>query len=114
MWSGLWVVGGGGSAPLTSLSHPPLPTTHSPQPSMPKPSTLQLLLRGKGAHADTVACVSGLGPELAGKRVVGIEHTIWQLLAHMNYWMDYELRSIAGPDVPYPEHAAEGRPTTAA
>src|SRR5262245_18825793 len=28
----------------------------------------------------------------------------------MNYWMDYELRSIAGPEVPYPEHAAESWP----
>jgi uncharacterized damage-inducible protein DinB len=74
-------------------------------------NTLQLLLRGKGAHADTVACVSGLGPELAGKRLAGIEHTIWQLLVHMNYWMDYELRSIAGPEVPYPEHAAASWPS---
>ncbi len=30
----------------------------------------------------------------------------------MNYWMDYELRSIAGPEVPYPEHAAESWPNT--
>jgi len=75
------------------------------------PTTLQLLLRGKGAHADTVACVSELGPELAGKRLAGIEHTIWQLLVHMNYWMDYELRSIAGPEVPYPEHAAASWPS---
>jgi len=79
---------------------------------MPKPSTLQLLLHGKGAHADTVASVSGLSPELAGKRPVGIEHTIWQLLVHMNYWMDYELRSIVGPEVPYPEHAADSWPNT--
>jgi uncharacterized damage-inducible protein DinB len=73
-------------------------------------TTLQLLLHGKGAHADTVACVSGLRPELAGRRITGIEHTIWQLLVHMNYWMDYELRSIAGPEVTYPEHAAESWP----
>jgi len=79
---------------------------------MPKPSTLQLLLRGKGAHADTVSCISGLSPELGGKRLAGIEHSIWQLLVHMNYWMDYELRSIAGPEVAYPEHATESWPNT--
>ena len=28
------------------------------------------------------------------------------MLWHLNYWMDYELRSITGPEVPYPEHAA--------
>jgi uncharacterized damage-inducible protein DinB len=73
-------------------------------------NTLQLLLRGKGAHADTVGCVSGMNPEIAGQRIPGIEHTIWQLLVHMNYWMDYELHSIAGPEVPYPEHAAVSWP----
>ena len=75
------------------------------------PTTLQLLLRGKGAHADPVACISGLTPQLAGERLTGIEHTIWQLLVHMNYWMDYELRSIAGPEVLYPEHAAASWPS---
>lgn len=75
-------------------------------------TALQLLLRGKGAHADTIGCVSGLSPEIAGRRIPGIEHTIWQLLVHMNYWMDYELRSIAGPEVRYPEHAAESWPNS--
>ena len=71
---------------------------------------LQDLLRGRGAHIDPVASLSGLGVEPAGRRLAGVEHTIWQLVWHMNYWMDYELRSIAGPEVPYPDQAAASWP----
>jgi len=63
------------------------------------------LLRGKGAHADPVACFEGLTLELAGRRLPRTQQSIWQMLWHLNYWMDYELRSIAGPEVSYPEHA---------
>ena len=97
---------------INSRPDPLHPIPYTLLPVTPMATTLQLLLRGKGAHADTVACVSGLSPELAGKRLAGIEHTIWQLLVHMNYWMDYELRSIAGAEVPYPEHAAHSWPDT--
>ncbi|HTO72765.1 MAG TPA: DinB family protein [Gemmatimonadales bacterium] len=69
-------------------------------------SVLEALLRGFGAHADPVASFDGLTLEQAGARPAGIEQSIWQLLWHLNYWMDYELRSIRGPEVPYPEHAA--------
>lgn len=75
---------------------------------------LQELLRGQGSHADPVAIVSGLSPELAGRPLAGAQHTIWQLVWHLNYWMDYELRSLAGPEVPYPEHAAESWPLSSA
>lgn len=81
---------------------------------------LRDLLRGRGAHADPVACVLALPAELAGRRLPGAEHTIWQLVWHMSFWMDYELRSLAGPEVPYPERAAlswpatDGPPTAAA
>lgn len=66
---------------------------------------LKELLRGRGAHVDPVASITGLGADLVGRRLAGVDHTIWQLVWHMNYWMDYELRSITGPEVPYPEHA---------
>ncbi len=65
---------------------------------------LRDLLHGRGAHADPVACVEGIPFELAGRALAGAPHTIWQLVWHMNYWMDYELRSLAGPEIPYPEH----------
>ncbi|MBK7350107.1 MAG: DinB family protein [Gemmatimonadales bacterium] len=73
---------------------------------------LRDLLRGRGSHADPVACVLELPADLAGRQVPGVEHTIWELVWHMSYWMDYELRSLAGPEVPYPERADLSWPET--
>lgn len=72
------------------------------------------LLYGKGAHSNSVACVEDLPLELAGRRVEGFPHSIWQMIGHMNYWMDYELRRIAGEGPKYPEHAAESWPAVPA
>jgi uncharacterized damage-inducible protein DinB len=72
------------------------------------------LLRGKGAHADPVACVEDVLVELAGQQVAGFPHSIAQLLFHMNYWMDYELQRIRGQRPKYPEHNAESFPTASA
>ncbi|MFZ3265634.1 MAG: hypothetical protein WA172_16630 [Terriglobales bacterium] len=58
--------------------------------------TLRELMCGQGAHVDPVACVEDLSAELAARRVQGYPHSIWQIVLHMNYWMDYELRKIAG------------------
>jgi uncharacterized damage-inducible protein DinB len=65
------------------------------------------LLHGKGAHADPVACIEDLSAELAAHRLEGFPHSIGQLVFHMNYWMDYELRRIRGERPVYPEHASE-------
>jgi len=74
------------------------------------------LLHGKGAHADPMACVEDLTPELASQQVAGFPHSIGQLVFHMNYWMDYDLRRIRGEKPPYPSHNSESfadRPTPA-
>jgi uncharacterized damage-inducible protein DinB len=68
------------------------------------------LLRGKGAHADPIACVEDLPAEIAVKRVDRFPHSISQLVFHMNYWMEYELRRIRGEKPKYPEHNAESFP----
>lgn len=73
-------------------------------------SALADLLRGLGAHVDPRACVDDLSWELAGRRVIHHPHTIWQLLGHLIYWMDHELRCIEGPEVPLPAHADESWP----
>ena len=65
------------------------------------------LLRGKGAHADPIACVEDISAELAARQVAGFPHSIGQLIFHMNYWMSYELQRIRGEKPDYPEHAAE-------
>jgi uncharacterized damage-inducible protein DinB len=73
-------------------------------------SALTELLHGKGVHADPLACVEDLSAELAGRTVAGFPHSIGQLVFHMNYWMDYELRRIRGQRPAYPEHSSEAFP----
>jgi uncharacterized damage-inducible protein DinB len=68
------------------------------------------LLHGKGAHADPIACIEDLSAELAARQVEGFPHSIGQLVFHMNYWMDYELRRIRGERPAYPEHSTESFP----
>jgi uncharacterized damage-inducible protein DinB len=68
------------------------------------------LLHGKGAHADPLACVEDLSAELAARYAEGFPHSIGQLVFHMNYWMDYELRRIRGLKPAYPEHNSESFP----
>ena len=65
------------------------------------------LFRGKGAHVDPVACVEDISAEVAARQVAGVPHSIGQLVFHMNYWMDYELRRIRGERPAYPEHNSE-------
>jgi uncharacterized damage-inducible protein DinB len=69
-------------------------------------STLTELLYGKGAHANPIGCVEDLPANLASRTIEGFPHSIWQLVNHMNYWMDYELHRIAGACPTYPEHAS--------
>jgi len=71
------------------------------------------LLRGKGAHADPVACVEDLSADTAARHVEGFPHSIGQLVFHMNYWMNYELCRIRGERPAYPEHASESFPPAA-
>lgn len=68
------------------------------------------LLHGRGAHTDPLACVDGLTPEAAGRVPAESPHSIWQLLWHMNYWLDYDLRRIRGEAPPYPAHNDESFP----
>jgi uncharacterized damage-inducible protein DinB len=69
------------------------------------------LLRGKGAHADPIACVEDLSAALAARRAAGFPHSVGQLVSHMNYWMEYELRRIRGKRPVYPEHNSETFPS---
>lgn len=74
----------------------------------PVPSrALTELLHGKGSHADPLACIEDLSAELAARQIQGFPHSIGQLVFHMNYWMDYELRRIRGERPAYPEHNSE-------
>ncbi len=70
------------------------------------------LLRGKGSHVDPVACVEDVPAELAERHIEGFPHSIADLVFHMNYWMNYELKRIRGEKPRYPEHNAESFPST--
>jgi uncharacterized damage-inducible protein DinB len=74
--------------------------------------TFRELLRGKKAHVDPVASLADVPAAVAGKTVAGYPHSVWQIVGHMNYWMDYEMRRIAGERPAYPEHAIESWPTS--
>src|SRR5215475_2252786 len=81
-----------------------------PHPTVMMDSTYRLLLRGKGAHADPIAILADVPASSAGRLMEGYPHSIWQIVGHMNYWMQYELDRIAGKKPPYPEHAIESWP----
>jgi uncharacterized damage-inducible protein DinB len=76
-------------------------------------TVLAELIYGKGAHTEATAIVEGVSVELAGALPAGAPNSIFQLVSHINYWVDYELRRLAGQDPAYPEHAAESWPGTA-
>jgi uncharacterized damage-inducible protein DinB len=73
-------------------------------------TTLRKLVYGKGAHVDPIACVEDISAQLAARTVAGYPHSIWQIVEHMNYWMDYDLGKIAGENRPYPNKAIESWP----
>ena len=68
------------------------------------------LLHGKGAHVDPIACVEDVSAELAERRIKSFPHSIADLVFHMNYWMNYELKHIRGEKPNYPAHNSETFP----
>jgi uncharacterized damage-inducible protein DinB len=74
--------------------------------------SLTELLRGKGAHVDPIACIEDVDVNLAQYRIEPFLHSIADLVFHMNYWMNYELKRIRGEKPKYPEHNAESFPST--
>lgn len=75
---------------------------------------MQELVTGKGAHADVLACVLGISAATAGEAVARFPQTIYGLVWHAAYWMDYEVQRIEGPAPPYPAHAEASWPETKA
>ena len=68
------------------------------------------LLRGRGAHADPIACVEDISVDVAARQVAEFPHSIGQLVFHMNFWMNYDLRRMRGERPKYPNHNAESFP----
>jgi uncharacterized damage-inducible protein DinB len=74
-------------------------------------STLRELVYGRGAHVDPIACLEDAPVELAARTVAGYPHSIWQIVEHMNFWMEYDLGKIAGEDRSYPDKAIDSWPS---
>ena len=72
--------------------------------------TLGHALRGEGAHVEVSAALDGMDWRIAGRRVPGAPHTVFQLLNHMIYWQDMFLQRLTGAHAPSPAHAAIGWP----
>jgi uncharacterized damage-inducible protein DinB len=70
------------------------------------------LLEGRGAHADPLVCIEDLAADLASCRPAGFTHSIAEIVAHVNYWMEYDMKRMRGAPDPYPEHAAESWSST--
>ena len=69
------------------------------------------LLEGRGAHADPLACIDDLTADSASRKPVGFTHSIFDLVAHLNYWMEYDMKRMRGAADPYPVHASESWPS---
>jgi len=82
----------------------------TPKTELMSDTMLRELVYGKGAHVDPIACVEDIPAEIASRTVAGYPHSIWQIVEHMNYWMDYDLGKIAGENRPYPDKAIESWP----
>jgi uncharacterized damage-inducible protein DinB len=72
--------------------------------------TIRELVYGKGAHVDPMACVEDISAALASRTLAGYPHSIWQIVEHMSYWMEYEVRRVSGEGPRYPDHAIESWP----
>jgi uncharacterized damage-inducible protein DinB len=51
-------------------------------------------LQGVNSHLGFLAALEGLSPALAGRRVPGAPHTIFQVLHHMIYWQDITIARL--------------------
>ena len=75
-------------------------------------NALTQLLHGQGAHVDPLVCIEDLDAPVASQHIPNFPHSITDLVFHMNYWMNYELKRIRGQKPQFPEHNAESFPTT--
>jgi uncharacterized damage-inducible protein DinB len=73
-------------------------------------TTLHELIHGKGAHVSPIVCIEDVSFGLASHTTNGYPHSISQVVAHMNYWMEYELRRIACDAPAYPDHSIQSWP----
>jgi len=79
-----------------------------PDPVLSK--ALRRSLNGIEAHVKTRNAVDGLTAEVAGRKPLGVPHSIFQILNHLVYWQDKILEWLDGRELGWPEHAEVGWP----
>ena len=67
-------------------------------------------LAGEGSHVTAEAVFTGLDWKLAGARIGGAAHTLFQLLNHITYWQEWAVKWLDGGKPRPPKHAAGGWP----
>ncbi|MGE3510193.1 MAG: DinB family protein [Vicinamibacterales bacterium] len=72
------------------------------------------LLTHPVAHMAPQQVIADLSGEDAARHLLGITHSIVEIVAHMTFWQAWFLTRCAGTAVPAPAHAAEGWPTVTA
>lgn len=76
-------------------------------------SIIQSLIHGLDGYNSYLApkkALEGLTVEVAGKKIPGAPHTIWQILGHLNFWQEYFMAYISGKKFPRVMKAADGWP----
>ncbi|HLB38219.1 MAG TPA: DinB family protein [Gemmatimonadales bacterium] len=71
------------------------------------------LLDWQGAHVDFEAAVSGVPPELRGRRPPGLPHSLWELLEHLRICQWDILDYCVNPDYREPTSSGAYWPGTA-
>jgi uncharacterized damage-inducible protein DinB len=69
---------------------------------------------GVNSHMNVLHALEGLDPALAGQRVPGAPHTIFQILHHMIYWQDLALARMHGANPESPKSSVLGWRTSEA
>lgn len=72
--------------------------------------TISRALSGEDAHVDTASVLESLDWELAGKRLGGVSHSLFQLVNHIIYWQEWVVKWLDGKRPRPPKHAAGGWP----
>jgi hypothetical protein len=67
-------------------------------------------LSGEGAHVENLNVLAGLEWKLAGARPDGAPHSIFQLVNHIIYWLEWAVRWLDGKKPRAPKHAAGSWP----
>ncbi len=63
---------------------------------------------GVNSHLNTLHALEGVDPAVAGARVPGSPHTIFQILRHMIYWQDISLARLRSEQPERPPSASLG------